>query len=76
MYEQSKTLYKKTSSGSLRMWRADLVSDDEGQGFELTFSDGQVGGKVKTTKPKFISAGKAGRTPLEQAELEFNSKSQ
>jgi len=73
MYQQSKTLYKKTSSGSLRMWRADLVSVD-GQGFELTFSDGQVGGKVKTTKPKFIDAGKAGRTPLEQAELEFNSK--
>jgi len=73
IYEQSKTLYKQTSSGSLRMWRADLVSID-GQGFELTFSDGQVGGKVKTSKPKFISAGKAGRTPLEQAELEFNSK--
>jgi DNA ligase-1 len=72
MNSDTKTLYKKTSSGSLRMWRIDLYENDGA--YEYTTSDGQVGGKIKTSKPTVVNAGKASRSIYEQASGQVQSK--
>ena len=69
----SKTLYKQTSSGSLRQWTITLSDYPEG-GYQIVMADGQVGGKIKESKPTVIVEGKAGRTPYEQAVLQYESK--
>ena len=72
MNSDTKTLYKKTSSGSLRMWRIDLYENNGA--YEYTTSDGQVGGKIKTSKPTVVNAGKASRSIYEQASGQVQSK--
>lgn len=69
----STTLYKMTSSGSLRQWTITLSDYPEG-GYQIIMADGQVGGKIKESKPTVIVEGKAGRTPYEQAVLQYESK--
>jgi ATP-dependent DNA ligase len=69
----STTLYKQTSSGSLRQWTITLSDYPEG-GYQIIMADGQVGGKIKESKPTVIVEGKAGRTPYEQAMLQYESK--
>lgn len=67
------TLYKKTSSGSLRQWTIALYETTEGF-WAYTTSDGQVGGKIKTSKPTVVNAGKASRGIFEQAQSQVESK--
>jgi len=65
------TLYKQTSSGSLREWTISLKEQDGD--YVITMADGQVGGKIKESKPTVIKA-KGGRTPFEQGILQYESK--
>lgn len=70
---ETTTLYKKTSSGSLRQWTISLYETPEGF-WAYTTSDGQVGGKIKTSKPTVVNAGKASRSIYEQAKSQVESK--
>jgi len=70
---ETATLYKKTSSGSLRQWTIALYETKEGF-WAYTTSDGQVGGKIKTSKPTVVNAGKASRSIFEQAQSQVESK--
>ncbi len=70
---ETTTLYKKTSSGSLRQWTIALYETTEGF-WAYTTSDGQVGGKIKTSKPTVVNAGKASRSIYEQAKSQVESK--
>jgi DNA ligase-1 len=70
---ETTTLYKKTSSGSLRQWTIALYETTEGF-WAYTTSDGQVGGKIKTSKPTVVNAGKASRSIYEQASSQVESK--
>ena len=75
---ETTTLYKKTSSGSLRQWTINLyetLSAGESPSFwAYITSDGQVGGKIKTSKPTVVNAGKASRSIYEQAKSQVESK--
>jgi len=70
---ETTTLFKKTSSGSLRQWTINLYETPEGF-WAYTTSDGQVGGKIKTSKPTVVNAGKASRSIYEQASSQVESK--
>ena len=70
---ETTTLFKKTSSGSLRQWTINLYETPEGF-WAYTTSDGQVGGKIKTSKPTVVNAGKASRSIFEQAQSQVESK--
>ena len=70
---ETTTLYKKTSSGSLRQWTINLYETPEGF-WAYTTSDGQVGGKIKISKPTVVNAGKASRSIYEQASSQVESK--
>ena len=72
---ETTTLYKKTSSGSLRQWTIDLYETIQADdAWAYTTSDGQVGGKIKTSKPTVVNAGKASRSIYEQAKSQVESK--
>ena len=71
---ETTTLFKKTSSGSLRQWTINLYETPELGGWAYTTSDGQVGGKIKISKPTVVNAGKASRSIYEQASSQVESK--
>jgi|SaaInlV_125m_DNA_1040241.scaffolds.fasta_scaffold40884_2 DNA ligase-1 len=75
---ETTTLYKKTSSGSLRQWTINLYetlsAGDSPSFWAYITSDGQVGGKIKTSKPTVVNAGKASRSIYEQAKSQVESK--
>ena len=72
---ETTTLYKKTSSGSLRQWTIALYETIQvDDAWAYTTSDGQVGGKIKTSKPTVVNAGKASRSIYEQAKSQVESK--
>lgn len=75
---ETTTLYKKTSSGSLRQWTINLYetlsAGDSPSFWAYITSDGQVGGKIKTSKPTVVTAGKASRSIFEQAKSQVESK--
>lgn len=75
---ETTTLYKKTSSGSLRQWTINLYetlsAGDSPSFWAYITSDGQVGGKIKTSKPTVVNAGKASRSIYEQASSQVESK--
>lgn len=71
-----KYLLSKASTGKFRVvyLSASEQWDEEQNGFVINRITGQLHGKMTTQPAIVISAGKAGRTPEEQLELQFKSE--
>ena len=69
---QTRTVYKKTSTGKIQQWRAWVVKTDDG--YLLKVESGQTDGKLKETSGQVINEGKQKRSAKEQAIFQANSK--
>ena len=69
---QPQTFYRRTASKNVVQWTIWLEEDK--QIYTIKTSHGQKGGKIIEDAGVVIVSGKSGRTPDEQAILEFDSK--
>ena len=69
---ETKTVYKKTSTGKIQQWRAWVETTDTG--YLLKVESGQTDGKLTETVGQVIDEGKQKRTAKEQAIFQANSK--
>jgi len=69
---QPQTFYRRTASKNVVQWTI-WLQEDQGV-YTIKTSHGQKGGKIIEDAGVVIVSGKSGRTPMEQAVLEFDSK--
>jgi len=68
---QSKNIFRLSPANKMLVWSIEMLQEDGV--YSIVTSRGQVGGKIIVDSPTVIRDGKAGRSVIDQAKLQYNS---